>query len=80
MLIEQSERYFSFWKLQNQFFLHMQLKTTSLLKGLPRKKLEVNPFRILEIHSPLCLRPQPWQIKTSSEEKKRGQKDILNLK
>ena len=53
-------RNFSFWKLQNQFFLHMQLKTTSLLKGLPREKLEVNPFHVLEIHSQLCLRPQPW--------------------
>ena len=46
-------------KLQNQFFLHMQLKT-SLLKSLPREKLEVNPFRVPEIHSPLCLRPWPW--------------------
>ena len=60
VLIEQSERNFSFWKLQNQFFLHMQLKTTSLLKGLPRKKLEVNPFHVLEIHIQLCLRPQLW--------------------
>ena len=51
------------WKLQNKLFLHMQLKTTSLLKRLPREKLEVNPFHvpeIHEIHSPLCLRPQPW--------------------
>ena len=38
----------------------MQLKTTGLLKELPRKKLEVNPFQVLEIHNPLCLRPQPW--------------------
>ena len=30
--------------LQNQFFLHMQFKTTSLLKSLPKEKLEVNPF------------------------------------
>ena len=29
------------WKLQNWFFLHMQLKTTSLLKGLPREMFEV---------------------------------------
>ena len=32
------------------------IKTTSLLKALPREKLEVNPFRVAEIHSPLCLR------------------------
>ena len=48
------------WKLQNWFFLHVQLKATSLLKGLPRKKLEVNPSHVLEIHGPLCLRPHPW--------------------
>ena len=54
------ERNFSFYKLQNQLFLHMQLKTTSLLKGLPGEKLEVSPFHVLEIHSLLCLRPQPW--------------------
>ena len=60
VLIEQSERNFSFWKLQNQLFLHMQLKTTSLLRVLSRKKLEVNLFHVLEIHSPLCLRPRPW--------------------
>ena len=52
-------KFFS-WKLQNWFFLHMQLKTTSLLKGLPREMFEVNPFHVLEIYSPLCLRPQPW--------------------
>ena len=45
---------------QNQFFLHMQLKTTSLLKSLPKEKLEVNPFYDSEIHSSRCLRPQPW--------------------
>ena len=38
-------------------FLHMQLKTTSLFKSLPKGKLEVNPFHVHEIHSPLCLRP-----------------------
>ena len=59
LLIERSERFFFFLKLQSQLFLHMQFKTTSLLKRLPRKKLEVNPFHVLEIHSPLCLRPQP---------------------
>ena len=58
----------------------MQLKTTSLLKVLPREKLEVNTFLVLEIHSQLCLRPQPWQSKTSSEKQKRGPRDILNLK
>ena len=46
--------------LQNQFFLHMQLKATSLLKRLPKEKLEVNSFYVPEIHSPLCLRPKPW--------------------
>ena len=80
LLIEQSKRNFSFWKLQNQFFLHMQLKIANLLKSLHRKKLEVNPFHVLEIHSQLCLRPQPWQTKTSSEKQKRGPRDILNLK
>ena len=60
LLIEQNERQFSFWKLQNQFFLHMQLITTGLLKDLSRKKLEVNPFHVLEIHSQLCLRSQLW--------------------
>ena len=38
----------------------MQLKTTSLLKGLLKEKFEVNPFHVLEIHSQLCLRLQPW--------------------
>ena len=50
-------KFFS-WKLQNQFFLNMQLKTNSLLKSLPREKLD--SFHVPEIHSPLCLRPQPW--------------------
>ena len=59
LLTEWSERNFSFWKLQNQFFLHLKLKTTSLLKGFPREKLEVNPLHVLETHSQLCLRPQP---------------------
>ena len=72
LLIEQSERNFSFWKLQNQFFLHMQLKTTSLLKGLPREKLEVNPFHGLGIHSPLSLRPQPWANENFEPKNKRG--------
>ena len=44
----------------SRFFLHMQLKTTSLFKDLPREKPKVNPFHVLEIHSPLYLRPQPW--------------------
>ena len=39
-------KFFS-WKLQNWLFLHMQLKTTSLLKGLPREKLDLNPFHVL---------------------------------
>ena len=59
---------------------NMQLKTTSLLKVLPREKLEVNTFHVPEIHSQLCLRPQPWQTKTSSEKQNRGPRYILNLK
>ena len=41
------------WKLQSQLFLHMQLKNTSLSKGLPREKLEVNPFHVLETRNQL---------------------------
>ena len=41
------------WKRQNWFFLDMKLKTTRLLKGLPRKKLEVNSVHVLEIYSQL---------------------------
>ena len=37
------------------------IKNYNLLKGLPREKLEVNPFHVLKIHSPLCLGPQPWE-------------------
>ena len=39
---------FFYCKLQNYFFLRMQLKTTSLLKSLPREKLEVNLFHSWE--------------------------------
>ena len=61
---------FSFpWKLQNPFFVHMHLKPTSLLKGLPREKLEVNPFLILEIHCPLCLRPHSALDKSEHQAK-----------
>ena len=49
-----------FFEPAKPVFLHMQLKTTSLIKGLSRKKLEVYPFRVLEIHGPFYLRPQPW--------------------
>ena len=49
-----------FFEPAKPVFLHMQLKTTSLLKGLLKEKFEVNPFYVLEIHSQLCLRPQPW--------------------
>ena len=63
---------------------HMQLKTTSLLKALPREKLEVNPFHVLEIHSPLCLRSQPWanqNFKQKEKKKRKGcQRDTLNLR
>ena len=52
--------FFFSWKWKNHLFLHMQLQTTSSLKGMPREKLEVNSFHVLEIHSPFYLRPQPW--------------------
>ena len=75
---------FSFpWNLPNPFFPHMHLKTTSLLKGLPRAKLEVRPFRVLEIHCPLCLRPDSALGKSELQPKetnKEGQSDLLNLK
>ena len=77
---------FSFpWKLQNPFFVHMHLKPTSLLKGMPREKVEVNPFPVLEIHCPLC--PETslslGQIRTSGQrhkQTKKGQRDVLNLR
>ena len=50
----------------------MQVKTGSLLKGLPREKLEVNPFHVLEIHSPLGLRPHPWANSNFKPKKKSG--------
>ena len=61
----------------------MQLKTTSLLKGLPREKLEVNPFHVLEIHCPFCLRPDSALGKTELQAKQtkyKGQRDVLNLR
>ena len=63
----------------------MHLKTTSLLKVLPRAKLEVRPFRVFEIHCPLCLRPDSalgkseLQAKQRNKQKKRV-KDVLNLR
>ena len=75
---------FSFpWKLQNWLFLHLHLKTTSLLKVLPRAKLEVRPFRVLEIHCPLCLRPDSALGKSELQAKqtnKEGQRDVLSLR
>ena len=77
---------FSFpWNLPNPFFPHMHLKTTSLLKGLPRAKLEVRPFRVLEIHCPLCLRPDSALGKSELQAKQRNKqkkqvKDVLNLR
>ena len=75
---------FSFpWKLQNWFFLYMHLKTTSLLKVLPRAKLEVRPFRVLEIHCPLCLRPDSALGKSelqAKQTKKEGQRNVLSLR
>ena len=70
-------------KLQNPFFLHMHLKPTSLLKALPREKLEVNPFHVLEIHCPFCLRPDSALGKTELQAKQtkyKGQRDVLNLR
>ena len=71
------------WKLKSWLFLHMHLTTTSLLKVLPRAKLEVRPFRVLEIHCPLCLRPDSALGKSELQPKetnKEGQSDLLNLK
>ena len=72
---------FSFpWKRQNRLFLHMHLQTTSLLKGLPREKLEVTPFHVLEKHCPLCLRPDSPLDKSELQAKQtNGQRDVLNL-
>ena len=72
---------FSFpWKLQNPFLLHMHLKPTSLLKGLPREKLEVTPFHVLEIHCSFSLRPYSALGKTELQAKQtkyKGQRDVL---
>ena len=66
---------FSFpWNLPNPFFPHMHLKTTSLLKGLPRAKLEVTPFHVLEIHCPLCLRPNSALGKSELQAKQTNKK------
>ena len=74
---------FSFpWKLQNPFFVHMHLKPTSLLKGLPREKVDVNPFLAVEIHCPLCPRPHSALDKSEHQAKEtnKGQRDVLNLR
>ena len=63
-------KFFS-WKLQNQFFLQMQWRTTSLLKALPREKLEVNPFHVLEIQQPTFLKPQLWANQNFNQKKKK---------
>ena len=75
---------FSFpWNLPNTFFLHMFLKTTSLLKGLPRAKLEVNPFQSLKYiaHFAWDL-TQPWASQNFKPNKqtKKGQREVLNLR
>lgn len=70
-------------KLQNPFFLHMHLKTTSLLKVLPREKLEVNPFHILEIHCLIYLRPNSALGKSelqTNKQTKKGPREVLNLR
>ena len=55
----------------------MQLKTASLLKGLPREKLEVNPLHVLT--STLPETSALGKLEPQAKEK-RGQRDILNLK
>ena len=70
-------------KLQNPFFLHMHLKPTSLLKGLPREKLEVTPFHVLEIQYSFSLRPYSalGKIELQAKQTKyKGQRDVLNLR
>ena len=70
-------------KLQNPFFLHMHLKPTSLLKGLPRERLEVTPFHVLEIQYSFSLRPYSalGKIELQAKQTKyKGQRDVLNLR
>ena len=60
----------------------MQLKTTSLLKGLPREKLEVNPFMSLKYtaHLPETSALGKLQIKAKKKKKKKkkiGVKEIF---
>ena len=59
--------------------------SSSLLKGLPREKLVVNPFHVLECHCPLCLRPDSVLGKSELQAKQRNKqkkqvKDVLNLR
>ena len=49
-----------FYREQPYVGISIPYSKTAFIHSLPRKKLEVNPFHVLEIHSPLCLRPQPW--------------------
>ena len=70
-------------KLQNPFLLHMHLKPTSLLKGLPRERLEVTPFHVLEIQYSFSLRPYSalGKIELQAKQTKyKGQRDVLNLR
>ena len=46
--------------------------SSSLLKGLPREKLVVNPFHVLECHCPLCLRPDSALGKSEIQAKQRN--------
>ena len=60
---------------------HMQLKTTSLLKGLPREKLEVNPFMSLKYTAHLPETSTLGKLELQAKKKRgKGQRDILNLK
>ena len=76
-------KFFS-WKLQTRFFSHMQLRTTSLLKGLPRKSLKLTLSMSLKYTAHFTWDPSLGQIRIF---KKGGrgvcggnQRDILNLK
>ena len=62
-----------FLKLQNRFFLHVQLEEVGLLKyfffwelqpwynrNMPKQKPIVTSYHVIETDNPLCLRCQPW--------------------
>ena len=55
-------KFFS-WKLQTRFFSHMQLRTTSLLKGLPRKSLKLTLSMSLKYTAHFTWDPSLGQIR-----------------